>query len=227
MIHNVSFLIIIKEVDTGELCMRLRQSVDYLRLNELMRTQADMARQLGVLRPNLSAALNGDPKRLTKRFLSKFLDAYGDYINAQWLLTGEGEMERKDPHKFKPNVPLTVAAGFMGGSVESALLSGCEMLPIIPTFPDYDFTIRVAGDSMCPKLKDGDLIACCYLDGVSDLRENGIYVVETRDGAAVKQICLDGKTLVCSSINPKYESSIIPVAMVVKLAQVVGVVRNM
>lgn len=208
------------------LCERLNQSVEYLRFNGIARTRESLALRMGLLQPHVSSALKGDPKRLTKRFISKFLDAYGDYINAQWLLTGEGEMERKDPHKFKPNVPLTVAAGFMGGSVESALLSGCEMLPTIPTFSEYDFTIRVVGDSMLPNLEEGDIIACRYIDDLGEIKPTKIYVVDTHEGAAVKQLRLDGKSLICSSFNPKYEPYTIPTAHVIKVAQVVGIIRN-
>ena len=213
-------------MDLDELCIRLRQSFDYLRLNEVIRTQEDMAQQLGILRPNIAAAFRGDPKRLTKRFMEKFVTAYGDYINPEWLLYGEGEMERKDPHKFKPNVPIRVAAGFVGGCVEEALISGCEMLPTLPLQQAYDFTIRVTGDSMSPTIEADDLIACRYIDSLKEIKENKIYVVDTREGAVVKQLRLEGDSLVCTSLNPKYETYTIKTSAVIKVAQVVGTLRN-
>ena len=213
-------------MDIDDLCIRLRQSFDYLRLNGVVRIQEDMARQLGVLRPHLAAAFRGDPKRLTSRFMEKFVSRYSDYINPEWLYTGDGEMEYKDPRKYKPNVPIRVAAGFVGGCVEEALISGCEMLPTLPLQQAYDFTIRVTGDSMSPTLEADDLIACRYLDDLKDIKEGKIYVVDTREGAVVKQLRLEGDSLVCTSLNPKYEDYTIKTSAVIKVAQVVGTLRN-
>lgn len=215
------------DLNKQELCERLNQSVEYLKNNGIVHTQTDIAKDLGVSRSRISEAVKGTPKRFTMGFLKKFADAYGDYINAKWLLTGEGDMERKDPHKFKPNVPLTVAAGFMGGSVESALLSGCEMHPTIPFLHEYDFTIRVVGDSMLPKLEEGDIIACRYIDDLSEIKPTKMYVIDTADGAVVKMIRLDGNNLICTSINPKYEAYSLPTSNILRVAQVVGAVTDM
>ena len=75
---------------------RLTQSVEYLKDNGKARNQTEMADLMGVRQPHLASALNGDFKRLTEGMLCKFAAAYSDYINEEWLLTGEGEMAAPD-----------------------------------------------------------------------------------------------------------------------------------
>jgi SOS-response transcriptional repressor LexA len=210
-----------------ESCLRrFLQSIEHLRDNGVIHTQTDIANNLGMSRSRISEAVKGVPKRFTMGFVKKFADAYGDYINPEWLYTGEGEMERKDPRKYKPNIPIRVAAGFVGGCVEEALISGCEMLPTLPLQQAYDFTIRVMGDSMSPTIEADDLIACRYIDSLEEIKEDKIYVVDTREGAVVKKLRLNNTELVCISINPKYETYTIKTSAVIKAAQVVGTLRN-
>lgn len=205
---------------------RFWKAVEYLRDSGVIHSQQNLADGLKLSKQNMSSIMKGDPKRFTMGFLKRFASTYSDYINPEWLYTGEGEMERKDPRKYKPNVPIRVAAGFVGGCVEEALISGCEMLPTLPLQQVYDFTIRVMGDSMSPTIEADDLIACRYIDSFEEIKEDKIYVVDTREGAVVKKLRLNNTELVCISINPKYETYTIKASAVIKVAQVVGTIRN-
>lgn len=69
---------------------RLEEAVAYLKGSRVVKTQKEIADQLGTYTSNLSKAINGDEKYLTDNFLQRLSDEYGFSIN--WLLIGEGQM---------------------------------------------------------------------------------------------------------------------------------------
>lgn len=230
---------------------RLIQAVEYLKDNGQARTQMDMAALMGVRQPHLASALNGDYKRLTEGFLRKFAAAYSDYINEDWLLTGEGRMEKKltfevpsdltdghlslvnkiinDKGSLRPHIPAdkaVVAAGFVGSAIGSVREGECEVRPMMAPLPWYDFTIEVSGDSMEPTLQDGDIIACEWLHDSTEFVHNRIYVLDTAEGAVVKRVERKGNTLHCHSDNLEYPDFDVPVDIVLRSARVVGLIRS-
>lgn len=210
--------------------IRLSKSVDFLRLNGVSRTQQELAEALGYSRANVSAAINGNPRYLTESFLQRFAKTYSDYINEDWLINGKGEMTKTDKNKMRPHIPselAVVSAGFEGKAIGSVSEGECELHPVMTPFPWYDFTITVEGDSMEPELRDGDVIACQWLESSEELRPNKIYVVDSAEGAVVKQLDNTGKELVCRSINPLYKEFTIQSSNVLRIARVIGLIRNL
>lgn len=217
-------------MDKDQAFARLTQAVEYLKDNGQARTQMDMAALMGVRQPHLAAALNGDYKRLTEGFLRKFAAAYSDYINEDWLLDGKGQMEKADRRSTRPHIPAdkaVVAAGFVGSAIGSVQESECEVRPVMAPFPWYDFTIEVSGDSMEPTLQDGDIIACEWLPRDAEYKKGKIYVLDTNEGAVVKRITNDGNVIHCHSDNPKYKDFIVDVDSILRIARVVGFVREL
>lgn len=211
-----------------------------------------MAALIGVRQPHLASALNGDYKRMTEGFLRKFAAAYSDYINEDWLLTGEGRMEKKltfevpsnmmdgylslvnkiinDKGSLRPHIPAdkaVVAAEFVGSAIGSVQEGECEVRPVMAPFPWYDFTIEVSGDSMEPTLRSGDTIACEWLHDSTEFVHNCIYVLDTAEGAVVKRVERKGNTLHCHSDNSEYPDFDVPADIVLRSARVVGLVRNL
>lgn len=206
---------------------RLRQAIDYLKDNGKVHKQQDIADALGMAKSHLSDAIRGG-KYFTEGFLKRFAKAYSDYINEQWLLTGEGKMEKADRHTTRPHIPAdlaVVSAGFEGKAIGTVTEAECEVHPIFAQFPKYDFTIDVYGDSMEPELRNGDTIACQWLDSSDEVRADKIYVVDSAEGAVVKQLDRLGHELVCHSINPAYDDFTIASDNVLRIARVVGVLR--
>lgn len=110
-------------------------------------------------------------------------------INAEWLLTGKGDMlkvsstpsspsihqdtpqqksvglkiQKVEPSSGRgiPLIPLDAIAGFPVDPNESVYLENCERY-VVPEFENKgaNFLIRVSGDSMIPLYYSGDLIAC-------------------------------------------------------------------
>lgn len=217
-------------MDKDQAFARLTQAVEYLKDNGQARTQMDMAALMGVRQPHLASALNGDYKRLTEGFLRKFAAAYSDYINEDWLLDGKGQMEKADRRSTRPHIPAdkaVVAAGFVGSAIGSVQEGECEVRPMMAPLPWYDFTIEVSGDSMEPTLRSGDTIACEWLPRDAEYKKDKIYVLDTNEGAVVKRITNDGNVIHCHSDNPKYKDFIVDVYSILRIARVVGFVREL
>lgn len=231
---------------------RLLQAIDYLKDSGMARKHEDIAELCGLPRPNISAAINGNPRYVTEGNLRKFAAAYSDYINEDWLLTGEGRMEKKltfevpsnmmdgylslvnkiinDKGSLRPHIPAdkaVVAAGFVGSAIGSVQEGECEVRPVMAPLPWYDFTIEVSGDSMEPTLQDGDIIACEWLPRDAEYKKDKIYVLDTNEGAVVKRITNDGNVIHCHSDNPKYKDFIVDVYSILRIARVVGFVREL
>lgn len=158
--------------------------------------------------------------------LSKIVDTFSR-VDPTWLLTGRGEMfkpqileaaepeppeyvsknrdarqiDRTKPGLTRPRIPFTAAAGALSVSADSATESDCERFPIIPNFPDYDFTIKVDGESMCPVFQPDDELACRLVDDVHNVKWGQPYILDTRDGIVLKVLYDGGDEIMCKSIN--------------------------
>lgn len=68
----------------------MEEAVAYLKGNRVVKTQKEIAEQLGTYTSNLSKAINRDEKNLTDSFLQRLSNEYG--FSSNWLLEGEGQM---------------------------------------------------------------------------------------------------------------------------------------
>lgn len=175
-------------------------------------------------------------------------------INAEWLLTGKGNMfnsdketqtddsgsrqreaiplaEAKGQSNVKP-IPLvteTAAAGF-GNEHFSIEEKDVKEYYIIPKFrySHVDFMIEVSGLSMYPHLCPGDVIACSILYDRKFLQWNKCHVIATREqGILVKRLMPSQhkNCLTAVSDNKEYPPFDIPLDEITGLALVVGSVR--
>lgn len=217
-------------MDKKELYLRLRQTFDFLRDKGVVHTQSEFAEMIGIRIGHLNNAMNGDEKRLTRGLMEKIADAFPDVLNRGWLLTGEGQMEKIDTQKLKLHIPAdkaVVSAGFVGAAIGSVREDECELKQVIPYLPRYDYTIHVKGDSMFPTILNGDIVACERLDGGVDFKEDKIYILDTDSGAAIKRVRRLGNSLICHSDNPEYSDFTIQSIEHIRIARVVGVVREL
>ena len=72
---------------------RLNYAYNYLKSNNVIHTQKEIAEAMGASKSNVSSALKGVESVLTDRFLMRFADTYKKF-NINWLLYGEGPMLR-------------------------------------------------------------------------------------------------------------------------------------
>lgn len=204
---------------------RLHKAIEFLRDSGKLHTQQDIADALGMGKGNLSRALNGNPRYFTDGFIKRFAAAYSDYINDEWLLTGEGEMAVPDK-TMRPHYGAKACAGFMCGVAESE--AGTLRAPV-PGMRDYDFTIEAEGDSMSPRIESGDLLVCRKSDDRANPPIGKICVIDGKDGAVVKVIAAASEGgLILHSLNtaPKYKDYAVSYDTINGIAEVVGLLRT-
>lgn len=173
---------------------------------------------------------------LNSDFLDKILSEIPE-INAEWLLTGKGEMLKNEQslpiagpsenqNEGIPLIPLDAMAGVGSGEV-SVLELDCERY-VIPMFKGADYLIPVKGSSMIPKYNSGDVVACKKLS-LQDIffQWNKVYVLDTEQGALIKRVCKgsDNEHITLVSDNEKYEPFELHKSQIYAIALVVGVVR--
>lgn len=186
--------------------------------------------------------------------LNTLVEKYSN-INIEWLLTGKGEMlkaqpsaveritdigththnnreainSKADKHAItekRPRIPLTAAAGTLSIALDSVRESDCDMIPIIPTLPKYDFTIVARGDSMEPDVISGDELACRFINEQQFIQWGRTHVLDTAQGIIVKRIFDNGECITCHSSNSFYPDIYISKEEIHHIALVVGLIRQ-
>lgn len=71
---------------------RLKEVYAYLRRNKGIYYQKDFADAIGMQRPGVSAAMNGNEAYLTDNLFKKICYTYPNIFNIDYLLTGEGSL---------------------------------------------------------------------------------------------------------------------------------------
>lgn len=159
-------------------------------------------------------------------------------ISPAWIINGEGYMlktnsEEKSalsekiptPIETRPRIPFDAAAGQLSIALDSATEADCEQIPVIPTFPRYDFTIIARGNSMEPQYLSGDELACLFISDSSFIQWGRSHVLDTAQGVVVKRIFDNGDSILCKSNNPAYPDFSIPKTDIYRMALVVGYIR--
>lgn len=211
-----------------------------------VQSKSDFAKKIGYGRANTSSALNGDERYLTDNFFSLVASAFNE-IDLDWLLTGKGSMlvsidgampiqntnnstdkseaqeAENQSSELRPRIPIEVAAGSLAVIAENGVSrQDCEMFPKIGQFPSYDFTTFVRGDSMEPKFERGAEIACKRVNGSGFIQWGRVHVLDTSQGAVIKQIYDEEDSIRCKSFNPIYPDFLVPKEEIYSINLVVG-----
>lgn len=140
-------------------------------------------------------------------------------VNANWLLTGEGEMlKNSEPVQIDfgssstdqsdqlfhtvPLVPTSAQGGPLNDFVTSIKENECER--IVSPVRYADLAITVAGDSMAPEFPSGCQILIKRINEKAFIEWGKVYVLDTCNGTVIKEVHR-GKTadeIECYSINP-------------------------
>lgn len=204
--------------------------------------KAQFASRLGITPQGLSTWI----KRET--FDIELIFSKCEYLSAQWLLTGDGEMiennrqtksdlfsekdgkalaQPADPtQKGIPLIPFSAMAGALTG--EKAILEyECERY-VVPAFSGADFLMPVKGNSMAPTYSSGDIVACQRVPMAGLFFQwNKPYVLDTNQGAIIKRIkpgC-DPQHVMLISDNPDYDPFELPYEDIYAVALVIGLIR--
>lgn len=179
---------------------------------------------------------------ISSQWVSKIIESF-DELNAEWLLTGRGNMLKEEPatgnHPVPtahhapeggnigiPLIPLSAMAGSFTDEA-SFMEYECERY-VVPIFKGADFLIPVKGDSMQPTYFSGDLVACkrVPLDDIF-FQWGKTYVLDTRQGPLIKRIkpgADDSHVLVVSD-NAAYEPFQLDKSQFHGIALVMGIIR--
>lgn len=178
---------------------------------------------------------------ISSQWVSKIIEIYPQ-LNPTWLLLGEGNMLRhgvendfydQEVHQnietaieTRPRIPYEAAAGTLSIAINPVHHNDCEHIPVIPTFPRYDFTIITRGDSMWPDFHSGDELACALVKESSFIQWGRVHVLDTAQGIVLKKIFDGKKNIVCKSINKEYPDFEVPKDEIYHIAVVVGLIRH-
>lgn len=173
----------------------------------------ELERLTGVSKSSLQRYATGVTKKIPIDCIEKIAEA--THTDARYLMGWDDTSPAKPdppnavrlPQEIVRMVPLyeSVAAGF-GAYADSSAVG------IIPCCIESDWEaensigIKVKGDSMYPKIEDGDIVVVC-----KDMDYDDGQIVVARiddDDAVVKRIHLYPTRLVLESINPEYQDRI-------------------
>lgn len=210
--------------------------------------------EAGINYSTISAAIKRGTELNTATLL-KIIDTYDD-IDTEWLMTGEGEMLKTKASTGVPDdieddpdeelcLPRTDEFEYInndnGGKIplvnelEFAVMDSDDHTSIksdtyyhIPEFRNADFLLRMTGDSMHPKYKSGDLLACRNVGYDTYYQYGKLHVLLTcHQGVIVGRVYQEGNGTVLirvKSENPVYPEWIIPIPEIAKVALVVGAI---
>lgn len=180
----------------------------------------------------------GNNTDIQSKWITNIADIY-PALNIDWLITGNGEMLKKDiyPHIKKTSafestpekgIPLIPTSGFAGFGLATFEDIQVEHYYDVPEFKQADFLMRIKGNSMYPKYSSGDIIACAIVVETLFFQWNKIYAIYTKSqGVLVKRVKKSSikEYITLVSDNPQYDPFDVPVSDVGKIAIVIGVIR--
>ena len=149
---------------------------------------SELARISGVNQPALRDIVGTKQAKPRFEILNKIVDNTTLTINAEWLLTGKGEMRTRainilhnPPYKdvgsgVIPIYDITAAANLQTLFTKNSQHLLGEIS--IPNAPACDGSIYVRGDSMYPLVKSGDLVSFKQLHNIENLISGEMYVVD-------------------------------------------------
>lgn len=213
-----------------------QQIINRFKIAKNFKSDIELANFLGINKSTLSNWYKRDSVDI------ELLFSKCEQISADWLLTGNGEMLKKDRENHIreatkmipatgvngiPLIPINAMAGFGSGECQ-VLEYECDRY-VVPLFKEAEFLITVKGSSMIPKYNSGDIVACKKL-ALDDLffQWNKVYVLDTAQGALIKRVQEDkdheGSVLIVSD-NPAYPPFSLCANQIHSIAIVVGVIR--
>ena len=189
---------------------------------------ADFAQKLGIKPQTISTWM------ARNTFDIELIYAKCEDIDANWLITGEGEMLKNQiaedsGKKIIPLVTQSAVAGF--GNMEFMIKEAdVKAYYSIPKFNHckVDFMIEISGSSMYPKYNSGDVVACTILHERSFIQWNKCHIIATREQGILCKRLRPSQTKSCItavSDNDNYPPFDIPVSDITGIALVVGVIR--
>ena len=219
---------------------RLIECIAYLKGQQVIKKQKDIADTGIISESSLTRALKGDEKYLTDSFISKFADEY--QFNPDYIKLGEGSMlkEEQQAGSLTTNEETGVHIpyydiDFAGGWSSEEMFS--HALPSFyinsPDFSRAEFACNIVGHSMSKRIKSGAIVGLRKVeDWQTYFPTNEIYgVIMKNDLRTIKIVkrCREKEgflELIPDPLdeynNPSYETETVPMDFISHFYQVVA-----
>ncbi len=219
---------------------RALDAITYLLSNSDLHTKTSIAKNLDISASKFSEILGGRMKAGTE-VLAGLSSEYN--ISPQWLLTGEGDMVDSEIQKYTSELPSSEEWEYVNNDNQGKIPVVHELcfatidpdnpcsIPAdeyyyIKEFRNADFLMKVSGDSMSPKYKPGDLIACRNVRYFNFYQWGKVYALLTcHQGIIIGRVFehLQNTTfIIVKPENASYPQWEIPIDEIVKVAVIVG-----
>ncbi len=181
--------------------------------------------------------------------VSKIIETYKE-IDIEWLITGQGEMfkseepisrhcsqmeqlvlPKTDEFEYINNdnggkIPLINELAFAVMDVDDPQTTKADKYYYIEEFRNADFLMRIPGDSMYPKYKPGDLLACRNVGYDTYYQWGKVHALLTcHQGIIFGRVFEHHQNTILVRVkpeNPSYPEWVIPQVEIAKVAIVVG-----
>ena len=199
----------------------------YNRRKELGLTLEEIGNATGVSKSTVKKWENGFIANMRRDKIEKLANVL--QISPIVLLNGNQEDDKPNAeilsageNIYKIPVFSSVSAGF-GAYACSDVIDYLHLYIANPADVPEMLCIKVTGDSMYPKIEDGDIIVVRKQDSV-DSGSIAVVLVDGEEGF-VKKVIYDNETIELVSINPEYAPKIFKGAEVLRV-RVVGIVKQ-
>ena len=188
-------------------------------------TQVELAQKLGYKsKTSVTHMENGrDIPRAMIVNLANILDSTPAYLMG-WDETSDSNAEILSTGEKIYNIPVfrSVSAGFGAYACSDIVTYMPLFIEHAADVPDM-LCIKVEGNSMYPKIEDGDVVVVRKQDSV-DSGSIAVVIVDGDQGF-VKKVVYDRDTIELISINPEYEPKVFKGSEVLRV-RVVGAVKK-
>lgn len=204
---------------------RIKKAYEFLRSNGTVHTQQDVADVMGVKKENISRAFNGNEKYLTPNFITRFNNAFGGIFNVDWLIKEHGEMLKEvDNKKIESSIsPNDIKEGDYSGTLVYDIDATCgtDQRDIyftqeniigsvnLPNISKDSKIIRANGDSMEPRIYDGNMIVIREIHSWEDIFYGQMYLILLDEYRMIKYIRRyepdEENYIILRSENSKYD----------------------
>lgn len=186
---------------------------------------AELEKLTGVSKSALQRYASGETRKIPVDVIERIAAATG--VTARYLMGWDEQPETNISTVFNDNIRMipvfeSVSAGF-GAQAQDQIVDFCPFLIASETEAAETIAIRVTGESMSPKIEDGDIIRVHKQDSV----DSGSIAVVLLDGeeGLVKKVVYGKTWIELHSINPYFPVRRFEGEEVLRL-RVVGLVKG-
>lgn len=187
-----------------------------------------LERNIGASKGVLSRAIDKGTD-IQAKWIVQMVENYPQY-SAQWLLTGEGSMLKKDevpgkvsydPKVGTPYFDVDFIGGFSEIFNDQTTLPACNIL--VPGFEKASVWCNVTGHSMEPKINHGDIIALRECS-INDIQYGEIYAVVLDTIRTIKILRRGSSSDVLRyvPINQDFDEQEFPISRIIRVFEVLG-----